>query len=446
MSGFCSLSKRWETLYYLFSGLLINYCLRVNLSIAVSSIIKNYNWSVSDKGYLLSSFFWGYSIGQIPSTLLAQKYGAKYTFGCAVFFSSLLTLLFPLSCQISLTYALGVRALIGLMSSALFPSSYHFFPKWIPLHEKTLMISIFGSGMYMGEIIGFSFSGYLVEETNSNLKIGDLSIGGWPSAFYFFGMIGLLWTPFYYWNVYGSPQEHPTISIEERQLIAKGYLEEEEQLQEQDLKYHHHVGYYQSEEEEAQDELCGSPHESGRIASHRVRANSIQPELRKRVSSIGGAIASESLYASSNIENSLSHSDTLQSSHHQQSPLLSHDGHLHTISSSKQYTTSHKAMNDLTFSDIPWCAFITTPQALILFLCHWCCAFIGFILLTEMPTFLTEVLNYDIKSAGLLSVTPYAANFISTIIFAMYFDRVEVNNSYHHRPTSLPTYLIRDKY
>lgn len=418
--GFPPISKRWETLYYLFTGVLINYCLRVNMSIAASEIIDNLHWSDYQKGFLLSSFFWGYSVGQIPCTLIAQKYGHKYTFGLAVLLSSLITLLLPAACTISFGYALTVRALTGLMSSALFPSSYHFFPRWIPLNEKTIMISIFGSGMYMGEIIGFSVSGYLVG-TDSKIKFGNLQIGGWPSAFYFFGIIGLLWTPFYFWNVYGSPEEHPSISLEEKHLIAKGLVEE-------DVKYD--IEYYQSEDES--DGLLG--HETGSIASHRVRSNSAQPELRKRVSSIGGAIASESLYASSNIENSLPHNDhqSLATQHQQflfqqQSPLLSHD-QLHTISTSKQSVASHKAMNDLTFSDIPWCAFATTPQALILFLCHWCYSFVGFILLTEIPAFLTDVLDYDIESAGLLSITPYAANFISTIIFAMYFDRVEVRS------------------
>lgn len=144
-----NLSKRWETLLYLFSGVFINYCLRVNMSIAASEISKDLNWSDINKGYILSSFFWGYSIGQIPSTLIAQKYGHKYIFGLAILLSSFVTLFLPSACKYSLSLALFVRALTGLTSSALFPSSYHFFPRWIPLSEKTLMISIFGSGMYV---------------------------------------------------------------------------------------------------------------------------------------------------------------------------------------------------------------------------------------------------------------------------------------------------------
>jgi hypothetical protein len=432
-------SKRWEVLFYLFSGVLINYCLRVNLSIAASEIVDDLGWSDYQKGYLLSSFFWGYSVGQIPSTLIAQRYGHKYTFGGAVLFSSLVTFFFPSACQFSFPLALFTRALTGLMSSALFPSSYHFFPRWIPLNEKTLMISLFGSGMYMGEIIGFSLSGYLVS-SSSSIELSSIQIGGWPSAFYFFSVVGLLWTPFYFYNVYGSPEDHPSITFEERQLIRKGLLEDEQQQQKHEIVIHSQQRDEETEDGKGdQDRLLGH---TSRTPSH----SSAQPELRKRISSIGGAIASESLYVPPNLDPHpsggsvgysslpLDHLSTSSSpggatssfpSHQQQSPLLSHD-QLHPLVPS---TSSRRAMNDLTFSDIPWLAFATRPEALVLFLCHWCYAFVGFILLTEIPAFLTEELGYEIESAGLLSIAPYAANFISTILFAMYFDRVEVSRA-----------------
>jgi hypothetical protein len=440
------------------------------MSIAASEIADDLHWSDYQKGFILSSFFWGYSVGQIPATLIAQRYGHKYTFGFAVLFSSFVSLFLPTACHISFSSALCIRALTGLMSSALFPSSYHFFPRWIPLSEKTLMISIFGSGMYMGEIIGFSVSGFLVS-TNSSFRFNDFQIGGWPSAFYFFGLIGLFWSPFYFWNVYGSPDDHPTITLEEKHFILKGLQQNLRILKEEENIYEFYVAAAAAADEENEN----GEHETESLLDHQEKdhqeekenggtmtrttrkSKGNQSDLRKRISSIGGAIVSESLEVSSRFEqNSLPPSggggglpSSLSSSSlatqqqqlllQQQSPLLSHD-QLHTLAPpqglNSPSSSSHKAMNDLTFSDIPWLAFATTPQALILFLCHWCYSFVGFILLTEIPAFLTEELNYDIESAGLLSIAPYAANFISTILFAMYFDRVEVCSS---SAESLPT-------
>jgi MFS family permease len=142
-------SKRWETAFFLFSGILINYCLRVNMSMAASEIKDDLGWTEGEKGYVLSSFFWGYAVGQIPATLIARKIGHKYTFGFAVFASSLLSMFMPAACHSSISVALLTRSLIGLASSAVFPSTYHFYPRWIPLAEKTLMISVVGAGIYM---------------------------------------------------------------------------------------------------------------------------------------------------------------------------------------------------------------------------------------------------------------------------------------------------------
>lgn len=75
---------------------------------------------------------------------------------------------------------------------------------------------------------------------------------------------------------------------------------------------------------------------------------------------------------------------------------------------------------------IPWKEFFTNPISLNLFLSHWTTSWIGFMLLSELPTFLTDELGYDIESAGIMSVIPYIANFCSSIMFAMLFDYLEV--------------------
>lgn len=38
-------------------------------------------WTTAEQGYVLSSFFYGYVLTQIPFGILAKKYGAKYFLG-----------------------------------------------------------------------------------------------------------------------------------------------------------------------------------------------------------------------------------------------------------------------------------------------------------------------------------------------------------------------------
>ena len=68
--------KRWETAILIFFGLVANYSLRINLSIAIvemsnstsidGTVIK---WTSEEKNYVLSAFFYGYVIMQVWNPL-----------------------------------------------------------------------------------------------------------------------------------------------------------------------------------------------------------------------------------------------------------------------------------------------------------------------------------------------------------------------------------------
>jgi MFS family permease len=132
---------------------------------------------------------------------------------------SFLTIMVPMACNHSLEAALTIRVLIGFFESASFPAIYHFFPIWVPNTEKTFLIPFIVSGIYLGEIVGFSLSGILAE---SNIYIGGDYYGGWQSIFYVFGLVGLLWFPLWIYMAYESPSVHPYISTEELNYMRTG--------------------------------------------------------------------------------------------------------------------------------------------------------------------------------------------------------------------------------
>lgn len=43
--------------------------------------------------------------------------------------------------------------------------------------------------------------------------------GGWPSIFYVFGLVGLIWSVAFLWLVYEDPSSHPTICEKEKKYI-----------------------------------------------------------------------------------------------------------------------------------------------------------------------------------------------------------------------------------
>lgn len=63
-------------------------------------------------------------------------------------------------------------------------------------------------GAQVGTIVALPVGGFLIT-----------SAGGWPSIFYLFGGIGVVWSVVWYFFGFSSPSEHPYISKEERNYI-----------------------------------------------------------------------------------------------------------------------------------------------------------------------------------------------------------------------------------
>lgn len=119
------------------------------MSIAVERMKDDLNWSEAEKGLALSAFFWGYAAGQMPSVIIVKHFGAKWIFGYSVLVPSILTLFVPAVARFSFTLTLMLRCTIGLFESMMFPACFEFYPTWIPLSEKTMMISVITSGCYL---------------------------------------------------------------------------------------------------------------------------------------------------------------------------------------------------------------------------------------------------------------------------------------------------------
>lgn len=53
----------------------------------------------------------------------------------------------------------------------------------------------------------------------SGLLSDATSLGGWPSIFYVFGIVGTIWCVAFLFMVYEDPESHPTISEDEKKYI-----------------------------------------------------------------------------------------------------------------------------------------------------------------------------------------------------------------------------------
>jgi len=214
---------------------MVVYALRVNLSVAIVSMVNStytkskpdpecavgknmtvtpnngeFNWNANQQGLVLGAFFYGYILTQIPGGWLAKNFGGKYVFGIGVLVTSVLTLLTPIAAKASFPLLIAVRVLEGIGEGVTFPAMHAMIGQWSPPLERTRMTTIAYSGQHVGTIIALPLSGVLADST---------FLGGWPSVFYVFGSLGVIW--FICWCIYAtnSPEVDKSISEEERSFI-----------------------------------------------------------------------------------------------------------------------------------------------------------------------------------------------------------------------------------
>ncbi|KOB69692.1 Sodium-dependent phosphate transporter, partial [Operophtera brumata] len=189
--------------------MLLAFTMRVNMSMAIVDMTderkdKYFDWSHSIQSVILSSFFWGYVMLQIPAGELARRFGGK----------SLILI------------SIGVNSL-GLTQAFIYPSMHHLVSQWIPLQEKGLLTTI----IYAGEN-RFTFLRRHLFSTLVSFSSGQLGIAlqmllsgflatawGWEAIFYTNGTLGVIWSVAYLILGSDSPETSKLISAEEVQYI-----------------------------------------------------------------------------------------------------------------------------------------------------------------------------------------------------------------------------------
>jgi ACS family sodium-dependent inorganic phosphate cotransporter len=200
--------KRVIVVAMCFVAMVICYLDRVSMSTAVVPMAEQYGWSNTTKGWVLSSFFIGYMLTQIPASWVVNRYGGRIVLGISLLWWSLVTMLTPLAAMSSLGLLIVARIAMGLGEAAVTPSLYNLAARWLPPHERSRSIAVMIGGIPMGTLAALLLSGWLLEHEP------------WPVMFYVFGAAGIVFALFWFRLIYGSPARHPHMSASERSLLA----------------------------------------------------------------------------------------------------------------------------------------------------------------------------------------------------------------------------------
>ncbi len=59
---------------------------------------------------------------------------------------------------------------------------------------------------------------------STKMTLMGWSVGGWPSAFWVFGLVGVVWFPIWGLLAYEKPEDHPNMHPNELAIIREGIL------------------------------------------------------------------------------------------------------------------------------------------------------------------------------------------------------------------------------
>lgn len=153
--------KRYVIVFLTFLCTNVCYIERMGFSIAYTAAADAIGVDQSSKGLILSTFYWGYVVSQIPGGWAAQKIGGRRVLLFSFIFWSLTCALVPL--DPSRVYWLVIaRLLVGVSQGFIFPSLHTVLAQWVPPHERSRSVSLTTSGMYLGAACGMLFIPSLV--------------------------------------------------------------------------------------------------------------------------------------------------------------------------------------------------------------------------------------------------------------------------------------------
>jgi D-galactonate transporter len=191
---------RYVILAVLFLGITINYIDRATVSVAAPSISKDFGLSSTTMGLILSSFFWTYTLGQMPGGFLADKIGTRVTLAIASVWWGLATCAMGLARGVG--WLFGMRLLLGLGEAPSFPASAKVVSRWFPRSERSFASATFNNGNAVGATLSIPLVALVIAAL------------GWRWAFVVAGALGVVWA-LVWWLYYREPRQHRSVTQQE---------------------------------------------------------------------------------------------------------------------------------------------------------------------------------------------------------------------------------------
>ena len=196
-------------------GVVIAFFDRINLSVSQDALHASFGLSLIAFGYLSSAFSWTYAAMQVPAGVLLDRLGVKRIGRIGTFVWSVAS--FAAALSPGLGTFIAARFLLGVAEAPTFPGNAKALGYWFPSGERGLATAITDAAAKFSSAIGVPLIGLLLLHF------------GWRWSFAATGFISLLYFVLFY-TVYRNPSEDTGLSAAERDYIARGGAQAEDQM------------------------------------------------------------------------------------------------------------------------------------------------------------------------------------------------------------------------
>lgn len=202
---------RWRVVAMIAVAFVLGNMDKVNMSVAVIPMARELGWSGLERGLVSSSFFWGYTLTQVPGGYISTKIGGAKVLAAGVFLWSVGTLIAPPAAELSLMALCATRMIVGMGEGVAPSAATSILAKTMPPTERTRAVSAVWGGLDVGSVVGLLLCGPLIRAF------------GWASVFYLFAGLGLLWCAL--WPLF-KPEEVEEVEEAHQQYAVMASIDE----------------------------------------------------------------------------------------------------------------------------------------------------------------------------------------------------------------------------
>ena len=206
---------------FLFLCYILAYLDRVNVGFAKLQMLKDL--SLSDAAFATGAgiFFIGYFFFEVPSNVLLKKFGARMWIARIMITWGIIS-----ACMMFVRgewsfYAM--RFILGVAEAGFFPGVIFYLTLWYPSRMRSTRTAWFVAAIAASGVIGNPVSGWIMDSLG-----GVMNLAGWQWLYLAQGIPSIvvgIWVIFY---LNSSIEEARWLSVEEKALLAKNLVAEDQ--------------------------------------------------------------------------------------------------------------------------------------------------------------------------------------------------------------------------